>query len=136
MIDPSAELQVAIIAAFKTYSPLKDLIDDKVFDGIPGKDKAKKPYVQLGQPQVLPDKADCIDGAEVHITVHGWAEGPQSLEIKKIGKAIAAALDEQELPLEGHRMVVCLHEQTDYVPDPDGITQHVAVTFLIRTEPT
>ena len=72
--------------------------------------------VQCRLPDRLQGASAPLLGPGGQYALHGWAEGPQSLEIKKIGKAIAAALDEQELPLDGHRMVVCLHEQTDYVP--------------------
>lgn len=134
MIDPSLELQAAIVAALKGAAPVTALVGARVFDAVAP--NSEKPYVSLGQPQVLPDRADCIDGAEVSYTIHGWAAGPQSVAIKRLGKAIAAAIDDNELTLTGHRTVLCELEQTQYLDDPDGLTKHVAVTIRFLTEPT
>lgn len=134
MSDPSLELQGALISKLKGSAAVIAIVADRVFDPIPA--SAVKPYVNLGQPQVLPDKADCVDGAEVSYTIHGWSVGPNSIQIKQLGKAIAGALDGAELTLTGHRTVLCELEQTQYLDDPDVLTKHVAVTIRVLTEPT
>ncbi len=131
LTDPSLELQRVFVAALKagTTGPL---VGGKVYDSAPA--SATLPYVTLGAPQVLPDKADGIDGAETSFPVHGWAAGPQSAEIKRLGAAIAADLDEKTFAMTGHRVVMCQLEQIAYLDDPDGITRHVVVTLRVVTE--
>jgi len=135
MIDPALELQVAIVGALKAHTALAAIVATRVYDAVPP--SADYPYVSLGQPQVLPDKADCIDGSITVYTIHGWSSDlGRSVEIKRIGAAIGEALDENEFTLNGHRVVIAQHEQTNYLDDPDGITKHVAVTLRFSTEPT
>lgn len=138
MIDPSLQLQAAIVSALKVSAAVQALAgaspNTRVFDAVAP--TADKPYISLGQTQVLPDKADCVDGAEVSYTIHGWTEGPKSVAIKQLGKAIAGALDGVEFSLTGHRTVLCELEQIQYLDDPDGITKHVAVVIRVLTEPT
>jgi hypothetical protein len=134
MIDPSLELNDAIINALKGDPAVAAAVGAKVYDSVPA--ATAKPYINLGQPQILPDKADCVDGAEVAYTIHGWADGPKSVVIKTVGKAIAGALDGTEFTLTGHRTVLSELEQIQYLDDPDGSTKHVAVTIRVLTEPT
>lgn len=138
MIDPTLELQKAIFETLHDSTAVQALIGDvsppRIYDKV--SPTAVKPYISLGQPQVLPDKADCIDGAEVSFQVDGWAEGPQSVAIKRLGAAISGALDGVEFVLPNHRTVLCELEQMQYLDDEDGFTKHVAVTLRILTEPT
>lgn len=134
MSDPTLALQAAIVASLKGAAAVSALVGSRVFDAPPP--SQTKPYITLGQPQVLPDRADCIDGAEVSYPIHGWAAGPQSDGIKRLGIAIAAALDGQELTLTGHRTVLCEVDQIQYLDDPDGLTKHVVVGLRVLTEPT
>jgi len=135
MIDSALELQVAIVGALKADAALAAIVGTRIYDAVPP--SATFPYVSLGQPQILPDKADCIDGSIVTYTIHGWSSDlGRSVEIKRIGAAIGAALDENELTLTGHRVVIAQHEQTNYIDDPDGITKHATVTLRFSTEPT
>lgn len=126
MIDPSDALHKALVARLNTTG-------FRVYDAPP--EGAVLPYITLGQPQVLPDRNGCEPGARVAYPIDGWAVGPQSVEIKRLGAAIIAALHEHELVLEGHRTVLCELEQLNYLNDPDGITKHAAAVFQIVTEP-
>lgn len=137
MIDPTLPMQAAIVARLRSYSAVTAIVGSgaasKVFDAVPP--NADKPYVNLGTPQVLPDKASCIDGAEVSYPVHGWSKGPKSVEIKELGAAVVGALDEYEMTVSGHRIVVFELEQLQYLDDPDGITKHFVAVFRALTEP-
>lgn len=133
MSDPSLPMQAAISAALKGNGAVSAIVSGRVYDAVPT--DAPKPYINLGQPQVIPAKATCIDGAEVSYPVHGWASGPQSVQIKQLGAAVVAALDEIELTVSGHRLVVFELEQIQYLDDPDGITKHFVAVFRALTEP-
>lgn len=134
MNDPSLELQDALIVVLRGNTPLAAIVGARSYDSVPP--DANKPYVNLGQPQVLPDQADCVDGAETFFPIHGWATGPQSVVIKQLGKAIAGAVDGVELALQGHRTVLCEVDQIQYLDDPDVDTKHVVVSVRALTEST
>lgn len=134
MSDPTLPLQAVLISTLKAHPGVQAEVADRVFDAIPS--GAPKPYINLGKPEVLPDKYECVDGSEISWPIHGWAAGPPSVAIKRLGGAILAALDEVELAPVGHRVVVWELEQTIYLDDPDPTVQHVVVTFRGLTEPT
>jgi hypothetical protein len=134
MSDPTLALQEKLIAVLKTSSHVTALVGQRVFDYLPSEQPT--PYITLGQPQVLPDRADCIDGAEVSFPINGWASGPSSVTVKRLSIAILAALDGQEFVISGHRMVLGEVDSINYLDDPDEFTKHVVVTLRVLTEPT
>jgi hypothetical protein len=98
---------------------------------------AAKPYVSFGPFQVLPEEADCSEGVTVIIQLDGWAKGPDTVEVKRLGAAIAKSLQWAEMPLdEDQRLVIMAVEALQYLRDPDGITTHAIVTVRGMTEPT
>lgn len=134
MTDPSLAMQAALVARLKAVGAVTSIVGQRVYDAVPT--DAVKPYVNLAQPQVIPDKATCVDGSEVSYPVHGWTTGPQSVAIKQLGKAVVDALDEYDLTVTGHRVVVFELEQLRYLDDPDGITKHFVAVFRALTEPS
>ena len=134
MSDPSLELQASVVAALKTSGALPAGVGGRVYDRVP--EAAAFPYVSLGPCQVLPDKAGCIDGAEVMLQIDAWSRAVGFPEVKGIAKAIVAKLDDQPLSIEDHDVVVFEHQETRYLRDPDGLTQHAALTFRAVTTPT
>lgn len=132
--DSALPLQKAIVAALKADPTLAAIINGRVYDSVPT--SATKPYVSLGPWQVLPDQADCYDSSDVAVQIDGWSAGPGSVESKKIGRAVRTALDQKPLALdENQRLVMMTIEQTQYLVEPDGLTQHAVVQFTARTEP-
>lgn len=127
MSDPSLALQAAIVAALKTAGGVSGLVGARVYDTVP--DAPIFPYITLGPVQVLPDKADCIDGVEILPQIDGWSRANGSIESKKIGAAVIAALDDQALTVSGSSVVVFELQSVNYLRDPDGLTHHAAVTF-------
>jgi len=109
-------------------------VDGRIYDGVPG--GAAKPYVSFGLFQALPEHGDCLDGGEVFLTLDAWAAGPDTVQIKQIGAAIAADLDRAELIVDGQRLIELSIEQAQYMRDPDGITAHGIITVHAWTEPT
>lgn len=133
--DSSIALQKAIIDVLRADEAVKAIVVDRVWDAPP--EKPKKPYISLGPMQVLADVADGYEGSDVALQVDGWAEGPAQKAIHQLGAAIRAALSGADLALgDDQRLVNIEPEQTNYLVEPDGITQHAAVTFTARTEPT
>lgn len=124
MSDPSLELQIAMVEALKDCAAA---VGSRVYDVPPA--KPAFPYIQVGDIQVLPDKADCIDGLEVYPLVHIWSREVGFTQAKTIGKAVVAKLDDQALSVVGYAVVVFELNRVDYMRDPDGLTQHGAITF-------
>lgn len=129
MSDPSLELQAAIVGKLKNDAGVQAVVGNpaRVYDEVPP--NPTFPYISLGDNQVLPDKADCIDGQEVFWQIDGWARDPTFPVTKKISKAVVAALDDQAIVVTGYAVVVCEVNTTNYLRDPDGITRHVAISF-------
>ena len=119
MSDPTLPLTAAIVSALTTSSPpVLAHIYDKVTPA------ATFPYVSIGPIQVIPDKADCIDGTEVFIQLDIWSQTASSVEEKQISAAIVAALDDQDLTVSGYRAVIFQLQDINHLRDPDGLTWH------------
>jgi hypothetical protein len=127
MSDPSLELQTAIVTKLKADAGVVAAVGTRVYDNVPP--NASFPYISLGDSQVLPDKADCIDGTEIFFTLDGWSRDLRFPECKTISKAIVACLDDQPLTVAGYDAVVFELDSISYLRDPDGITRHVALSF-------
>lgn len=134
MSDPSLEVQVAIVAALKSAGALPAVIGARVYDAPPA--SPTFPYITLGDCQVLPDKADCIDGAELFLQVDVWSRGVGYGEAKTIANAVVVKLDDQPLTVAAHSVIVFEHQSTNYLRDPDGLTRHAAITFRSLVQPT
>lgn len=133
MSDPSLEIQAAIAASLKSNGALPAVVGARIFDAPPT--APTFPYITLGDCQVLPDKADCIDGAELSIQIDVWSRAVGYVETKSIAKAIVAKLDDQPLSVAAHNVVVFEHQSTNYLRDTDGLTRHAAITFRSLTTP-
>jgi hypothetical protein len=127
MSDPSLELQAAIVGKLKNDPGVQAVVGQRVYDTVPA--NATFPYISLGDNQVLPDKADCIDGTEIFWQIDGWARDPTVPVAKKISKAVIACMDDQDISVTGYAVIVCELNTVNYLHDPDGITRHAAISF-------
>ena len=135
LADSSLPLQKAIVARLRADAGVSAIIVDRVYDAVPT--AAVMPYVSFGSFQVLPEQADCSEGVGVVIQLDGWAKGPDTVEVKRLGAAIANSLQWAEMSLdEGQRLVIMSVEALQYMRDPDGITAHAIVTVRGQTEPS
>lgn len=134
MSDPSLEVQAALVNALKSAGALPSVVGGRVYDAPPT--SPIFPYVTLGDCQVLPDKADCIDGAEMFLQVDVWSRAVGYPEAKTIAKAVVDKLDDHPLAVAAHSVIVFEHQSTNYLRDPDGLTRHAAITFRSLVHPT
>ena len=127
MSDPSLELQSAIVDKLLADSGVQAVVGSRVYVLPP---KAPMfPYISIGDNQVLPDKADCIDGTEIFWQIDGWTRDQTGPEDKEISKAVVAALDDQSLTVSGYNAVIAEINTISYLRDPDGLTRHAAIGF-------
>lgn len=131
MSDPTLELQEAIVARLKQPDTLPDGV--RVFDQPPA--AAVAPYISFGPSQNLPDKADCIDGAEAFQQLDVWSAEPGFVQARRIVKAVLAALDEKPLDVWDFDLVTLEFQSVNYLRDPDGVTAHAAITFRALLTP-
>lgn len=132
MSDPSLELQEAIISALK--GNIGAAVGDKIFDEPPV--NPTFPYVTLGACQILPDKADCIDGVIAYPIIDVWSQDSGFSETKTIAKAITDLLDDQPMDLPSFSVIVFEVETVHYLRDPDGLSRHAAITFHSLIQPS
>jgi hypothetical protein len=130
--DPALAMQKGTLSLMKAGATGVQT-GGRIYDGVPG--GALKPYVSFGLFQMLPEHGDCLDGGEAFLTLDGWAAGPDTVQVKKLGAAIASDLDRAELVVDGQRLIELSIEQIQYMRDPDGITAHAVVTVHAWTEP-
>jgi hypothetical protein len=129
MSDPSLPLQAAIVAALKGA----DIAGDRIYDSVPP--SPTFPYVSISGSQVLPDKADCIDGTEVFLQIDAWSRAQGYPELMGVSASIVDALDDQALTVDGFHLVVLEMQVLNYLRDPDGLTRHAALTFRALLQP-
>lgn len=127
MSDPSLPLQDSLIKALRADGVLPAVVGRRVYDQVPG--APTYPYVTLGDGQVLPDKAECIDGVEIFLQIDVWSRKVGYAETKQITAAIVDALDDQALTVAGFDVTVFELSSVQYLRDPDGLTRHAAITF-------
>ena len=135
MPDPSLELQKAIVARLRADADLTAIVAGRIYDAPPI--NPTFPYVTLGEADVVVQRADCYDGSEVSMSVHGWSRATGFPEVKRIAAAIRASLHEAPLELaDGERLVDIEVTDNRALRDPDGLTSHAVVTAHAYTEPT
>jgi hypothetical protein len=135
MLDPSLPLQTALFAALSAPGVLPDVVGGRVYDEAP--QNALTPYVSLGDCQVLPDKAGCIDGSLCYPIIDVWSTYQGYAEAKQIAAAILAKLDVQPENLTVVGFSVTVFQIENYMPlrDPDGVTRRVSLTFKALVQP-
>jgi hypothetical protein len=132
MSDPSLELQHSLVAALQNN--IGSEVGSRIYDEVNPKNNF--PYVTLGDSQVLPDKAECIDGVEVFMQVDVWSRKVGYAETKQIVKNILNVLDDKPPALIGFVAVTFEIQDIRYMRDPDGITRHAALTFRSLIQPS
>lgn len=136
-LGPDLDLQTAIVAVLRANADLKTLIGDpiRLYQDVPA--DAVFPYVTIGEAQVVPDFAECIDGSEVFPVFHIWSRASGFTEAKKIAATIWAALSSATLTMTQNRCILlerdALGDQA--MRDPDGTTKHIASHYRALCEP-
>jgi hypothetical protein len=139
-LGPEWEFQVAIVTALKASADIAALLgnDDgtqRIYEVVP--DDPTFPYVILGECQNVPDRAECIEGADLYADLHVWdrpANG--SFETSKtVASTILAVVIADDLVMNQNRVVDCYADSRRHMRDPDGVTLHSVLTLKALTEP-
>ncbi len=127
--DPTLELMAAITAALKVGG---NPVAGRVYNPVPA--GAAFPYISLGTIQLIGENVECLEGAEVFVTIDGWSRAGSKAEIGAVGKWIIAKLDDADLSGADLAVNSCTLDSCQYLEDPDGKTSHFSATFHILTD--
>lgn len=134
MTHPALELQKAVVAALVADAGVGALIGDRIYDAT-SRDPTF-PYLTVGQVNSADWSTGSEDGAEHQMTLHAWSRERGKKECYAIAEAVATALHDAALALDGHALVNLRFEFAETRREPDGITYHAALRFRAVTERT
>jgi len=138
LTDPGLDLQGAIVAALKLDAGVKALVQAGVYDIVPraadGTPNVDFPYVAVGDTQFLPELGEATDAGETVITLHCWSRAVGFPEVRKIARAVTAALHDMPLVMATGELQSLLLKSTRVLRDPDGLTSHAVLTFSALTD--
>lgn len=127
--DGQLALQKALVAALRGATDA----GPNVFDRVPSSNPF--PRVTLGPAQALPNLADCMDGTETFLQIDVWSRTTGMVECKRIAGQVRAVLHDATLVLDEHELQMLQVDSVNYLHDPDGQTEHAAMTFRALTQP-
>lgn len=95
------------------------------------------PRITLQVPQRIDRSTACGPGAaDMIVTVHSWAKGPDcTLVAGALADAAVAALSHR-LAIAGHRVSSWMFEGSRPVGDPQPDIEHIVSTFRYSAQPT
>lgn len=125
-----AEFQKALFAALDGVT----LAGASVFDQVP--ESNPFPRITIGDEQVIDDGNTCRDGWEVFADVHCWSRpaSGSKIEVKTLAAQVVAAV-RGIAAIAGFSLVSIEHQTTRFFRDPDGLTEHAAISFRALIDP-
>jgi len=105
----------------------------RIFDDVPR--SPTFPYITYGGSTVRDWSTGTDDGHEHALTLHAWSQGAGRKPVHELLGALEAALDQQGLALDGHRLITLRHEFSDVRREADGETWHGVLRLRATTEP-
>lgn len=140
--DLTLSIRRACLAALKSDAPLTSLVPAGSIWPQTTPANVAWPFVKMGAPTALPVRAGCVDGHSGIFAVHGFAkvrtDTGQVVETAedhaaRIGSAIAAALDRQNLGLDGGQSVRVMWTGSQLMQDGDEADAfHTVQNFRVR----
>lgn len=82
------------------------------------------PYVVMGNDTSASWDTDDQLGAEITVTLHFWSRAEGFNQVKTIMQAAYDRLNRASLSKTGYSVIDCLHEFSEALNDPDGVTKH------------
>lgn len=124
------QVQQAIYAALTGAS----IAAGRVYDQVPA--NPVFPYVTIGDEQVLDESTGCGAAWEVFVDIHCWSRpvAGSKLEVKALAATVVTAIL-GIASVAGHLLVGIEHQTTRVFRDPDGKTEHAAITIRALIDP-
>ena len=130
--DASWPLQKAVYDRLVTDPVLSGLITG-VYDHVP--QSARYPYISLGGSNVTDWSTKTFKGQDHRFELHIWSSKPGHKEIKLLQEAVKNALDDVELVLDGHDLVLLRFEFGQLLFEQSGPLYHAVNRFRALTCP-
>lgn len=130
MASAELELQGAMVPLLKADATLTALVGTRVYDQPPA--TPTFPYVTIGDAQFLRDDATCVRGGQIYLTLHAWSRAVGFPEVRRISDAVVEAVHMAPLTLPTNRFISIMHRQTRTFRDPDGLTSHAVIEFIMN----
>ena len=118
--DSQWALQTAIHAALTGDATLDALVGGRIYDHTP--QDSEFPYLVIGETMAAAFDTKTEDGMELTLTLHSWSRYRGLKEIKDIMAAVTDVLDQQNLSLTGHTLVLLQLISSDTSLDSDDQT--------------
>ncbi len=125
------EVRVGILDTLKADGTLVALVTG-VYGNVP--QQTAYPYVVLGDMTEVPFNMFGKDGKESTITLHAWSQYVGFKEALSIIDRVNEVLDNAAIIVDGFTLVLCQHETTNTLIDPDGITHHVTAGYRVTVQ--
>lgn len=120
-MSASVELHDAIIALLLADASVSAIVGTRVLDG----DATEYPCITFGPSSVIPDDADCIDGASETVQLDCWVrDGTRIWPTKRLTEAVRKALHGASASLPTHAIVSMDVSLVRSFMDADGLTGH------------
>lgn len=128
-----AQLQAALYSALAGASP--SIAGGRVYDRVPA--KPVFPYITIGDEQVLDDGNTCADAWEVFPEIHAWSRSTagSKAEVKSLIAQIVPAVIAIS-SVSGFNVRAAEIQFSHVFRDPDGMTEHAAMTFRFLLDPS
>jgi hypothetical protein len=111
------------------------LVGGRVFDRVPDPPPGY-PYIAIGAIEVLDDSNTCSDASDVHVTLHVWSNAVGTIEAKRIGALVRAALAPADnLAFDGFTTSVSAFGASVYRPGADPLLTEGVLTFNYLVDP-
>ena len=133
--DSQLAVQGAILSALQSASGLTTLLAagaTSVVDHVP--QSSAYPYVVIGEATARDFDCKSSDGMEQTLTIHTWSRYRGLRETKQIMAEVVKALDQANLSIVGHSLVLLRFEFSATLLDPDGLTRHGVQRFRAITQ--
>jgi len=82
------------------------------------------PYVVMGNDTAVAFDTDDQLGATITVSLHFWSRAEGFNQVKTIMQAAYDRLNRAALSKAGYVVLDCLHEFSEAMTDPDGVTKH------------
>ena len=128
MTDYATAMQQAIYNRLEADATLNSLFggSPRVYDRV-SKDAAF-PYIRIGEDRLTIDDFGCNYWVKMSCMVHVFSRGVGKIELKNIAGAVRNALN-AEIPITGYTIKHFEFISMNYLTDPDGLTEHAALTI-------
>jgi len=137
------ELQRAVFARLKSFTPLTDLIAEfngqpSIFFDSPQNFNLNDRYINIYEFIINADDTDNTDGFTCNFDVHTWSTDRSAIKIGNITQQVYNALHRFNNILDGSNGLKSsgvYFVSLNIIKDGDGITKHAIQEFTVQFEP-